>query len=47
MMSGTSLDGIDLSLATYIKANNKWNYEIIGCKTYAYAQNNISLLKTM
>lgn len=26
MMSGTSLDGIDLSLAKYYKKNKKWTF---------------------
>lgn len=47
MMSGTSLDGIDLSLATYSKSYNKWSYEVIGYKTYLYNQNHVQLIKQM
>lgn len=36
MMSGTSLDGVDLSLANYYKKDNKWNFDMLNCKTFAY-----------
>lgn len=35
-MSGTSLDGVDLSLATYYKNGKKWKYNMLCCKTYPY-----------
>jgi anhydro-N-acetylmuramic acid kinase len=47
MMSGTSLDGIDLSLAYYSKINTNWTYQLIMCQTFPYHQNDISLLKSM
>lgn len=36
MMSGTSLDGVDLSLGNYYQKNNKWNFDLIACKTFPY-----------
>jgi anhydro-N-acetylmuramic acid kinase len=47
MMSGTSLDGIDLSLAFYSKSNSNWSYEAILCKTFPYHEKDINLLKSM
>ena len=46
-MSGTSLDGIDLSLATYYKKGYKWAYDVISCKTYPYSKNDVNLLRSM
>lgn len=36
MMSGTSLDGIDLSLGTFILSDNKWYYEPVKVETLIY-----------
>jgi 1,6-anhydro-N-acetylmuramate kinase len=47
MMSGTSLDGIDLSLACYSKNETNWVYQSIMCKTFPYNQQDILLLKSM
>jgi anhydro-N-acetylmuramic acid kinase len=35
LMSGTSLDGVDLAYAQFW-FDNKWHFEIIACKTYEY-----------
>ncbi len=35
-MSGTSLDGLDISLCNYIKNNEKWEFEFLGGKTIPY-----------
>lgn len=39
LMSGTSLDGLDICLAEFSFNNNKWNYAIIDSTTIAYSQN--------
>ncbi len=36
IMSGTSLDGIDIALCRFSLAEDKWNYEIIEAETIAY-----------
>ena len=38
VMSGTSLDGIDLCYAQYIYENQKWQFNIHAAKTYAYTE---------
>ncbi len=37
LMSGTSLDGLDICYAQFTELNNKWNFKIIHAKTLAYA----------
>ena len=37
MMSGTSLDGIDLILCTFYRSSGKWKYEMIQAVTYPYS----------
>ena len=46
VMSGTSLDGVDLAHIQFCIQNNKWEFEILECETIAYNKNWISLLKT-
>ena len=43
LMSGTSLDGVDL---VYIRfnENEEWNFDIINSKTYPYEDSVIKLL---
>jgi anhydro-N-acetylmuramic acid kinase len=36
LMSGTSLDGLDIALCTFSKNKNKWVYKIIEAKTFSY-----------
>ena len=36
LMSGTSLDGVDLALCKFIEENNKFNYHLLGATTIAY-----------
>ncbi len=36
LMSGTSLDGLDIALCVFSKNNKGWNYKIIDAKTFTY-----------
>jgi anhydro-N-acetylmuramic acid kinase len=45
VMSGTSLDGIDLALCRFSEYGNKWHYEIIDAQTVAYPITWIDKLK--
>jgi anhydro-N-acetylmuramic acid kinase len=36
IMSGTSLDGLDLAICKFHNYTNKWNYELLKSKTVAY-----------
>ncbi|NNC83226.1 MAG: anhydro-N-acetylmuramic acid kinase [Flavobacteriales bacterium] len=38
LMSGTSLDGVDLAFCSFSKEGDDWQYEIIEAKTYSYTQ---------
>ncbi len=38
VMSGTSLDGIDVTEITFSTTNNKWSFQLGVCKTYGYSQ---------
>lgn len=46
VMSGTSLDGVDLAHIQFVIKNNKWSFEILECETISYDSNWISILKT-
>ncbi len=37
LMSGTSLDGLDIVLSKFYKINDKWNFDIIKSTTYEYS----------
>jgi anhydro-N-acetylmuramic acid kinase len=37
LMSGTSLDGVDIAHCTFTKSNNKWQYEIHCAETIPYS----------
>ena len=36
LMSGTSMDGLDISCARYYQKHNAWHYELIASETIAY-----------
>ena len=36
LMSGTSLDGLDMALCQFSNDDNQWKYKIISCKTTDY-----------
>lgn len=46
VMSGTSLDGVDLAHIQFQIKNDKWTFEILECETISYDSNWISILKT-
>ncbi|PZD77148.1 anhydro-N-acetylmuramic acid kinase [Mesonia sp. K7] len=46
-MSGTSLDGIDIVDATFVKENNQWTFVIHHAETIAYHEHWLQLLKTI
>ena len=46
VMSGTSLDGIDLAHIHFSIVNEKWSYEILECETVSYDQNWLNKLKS-
>ena len=37
-MSGTSMDGLDVSCARYYKQGNVWKFNLVASKTFAYTQ---------
>lgn len=37
IMSGTSLDGVDVAYCTFEKIKNKWDYDIVCAETYPYS----------
>lgn len=45
VMSGTSLDGVDLAHVNFEINNNKWSYQIFECDTISYSNEMISKLK--
>ena len=38
IMSGTSIDGIDLAITTFFKKNKSWHYNVEKCKTIEYSK---------
>ncbi|MBC7845100.1 MAG: anhydro-N-acetylmuramic acid kinase [Flavobacterium sp.] len=46
VMSGTSLDGVDLSNIKFRLENNKWTFEILESETIAYSQSWVNQLKS-
>jgi len=45
VMSGTSLDGVDLAHIRFKHLNNKWTFEILECETVAYTDHWVEQLK--
>ncbi|OOG65278.1 anhydro-N-acetylmuramic acid kinase [Flavobacterium sp. A45] len=45
VMSGTSLDGVDLAHIEFQIKDNKWSFKILECETISYDSNWISTLK--
>ncbi len=45
VMSGTSLDGIDLALCNFIKQKNNWKFNIIAANTFPYTNKWKDMLK--
>lgn len=45
VMSGTSLDGVDLALIHFEIKNQKWTYQIFDCETIGYSESWIYKLK--
>lgn len=45
VMSGTSLDGLDIVFVEFISENNKWDFNIISAETFDYSDNWIKKLK--
>jgi anhydro-N-acetylmuramic acid kinase len=46
VMSGTSLDGVDLAYINFNLNDSKWNFEIIECATVAYSKLWVNQLKS-
>ncbi|HEU4790712.1 MAG TPA: anhydro-N-acetylmuramic acid kinase [Flavobacterium sp.] len=46
VMSGTSLDGVDLAHIQFQIKDSKWTFKILECETISYDSNWISVLKT-
>ena len=46
VMSGTSLDGVDLAHIQFQIKNDKWTFEILECETISYDSNWVTALKT-
>jgi anhydro-N-acetylmuramic acid kinase len=46
VMSGTSLDGVDLAHIQFQIKDSKWTFQILECETISYDSNWISILKT-
>ena len=46
VMSGTSLDGVDLSHIKFRLENDKWTFEILESETIGYSQSWINHLKS-
>lgn len=45
VMSGTSLDGVDLAHIRFSILDAKWEYEVLECETISYSENWINTLK--
>lgn len=45
LMSGTSLDGLDLAYVRFWKSSLRWTYQVIEAKTFSYSDSLINKLK--
>ncbi|HNS18407.1 MAG TPA: anhydro-N-acetylmuramic acid kinase [Bacteroidales bacterium] len=45
MMSGTSLDGVDVALCRFIENDGQWSFEILDALTYSYPEEWVNPLK--
>ena len=45
VMSGTSLDGIDVAYSKYFFENDKWNFKLIAAETYSFNFKILSLIE--
>lgn len=45
MMSGTSLDGVDLAHIAFSVTDGSWNYELLACETIAYSEDWLNRLQ--
>ena len=39
VMSGTSLDGVDLARINFEIKDNNWNFQLLECETISYSEN--------
>jgi anhydro-N-acetylmuramic acid kinase len=46
VMSGTSLDGLDIALCSFFHSNKGWNFKLIDCQYIPYDNNLVQLLKS-
>lgn len=46
LMSGSSLDGLDVAFCTFSRYNNKWIYKIVSAETYRYGGQLYTQLKS-
>lgn len=37
LMSGTSMDGLDIALTEFVENNHSWDFKLHHCKTYSYS----------
>ena len=45
LMSGTSLDGLDIAYTKFVLENNKWTFKLLSCKSVSYTSEMKSKLK--
>jgi anhydro-N-acetylmuramic acid kinase len=46
VMSGTSLDGVDLAHVQFHKNSNKWTFKILESETVPYSNEWVNILKS-